>query len=87
MKKKLPVKIVILQRGWVYVGRFLQKGERCQLTDAKCIRQWGTTKGLGQLVPGPTDETILDPAGTVTFHELTSVAILDVEEKGWAKHL
>lgn len=83
-----PVRIVILQRGWVFVGRYtkLKNGER-RLDNAQCIRVWGTTKGLGELVKGPTSSTHLDPSGTVRFHHLTEVGTLDAEEAGWAKHL
>lgn len=79
------VKIAILQRGWVFVGRFSKVGQDCKLENAHIIRQWGTTKGLGELVNGPTSKTILDEAGTVEFNELTIVALVQVDEKGWAK--
>lgn len=77
------IKIVILQRGWVYIGEFSQEGQKCTLTNASSVRFWGTTKGLGELVSGPTDKTRLDKAGTVTFHELTVVGIIDVEDAKW----
>ena len=41
--------IVILNRGWVVVGNYYEKGDDCTLTDASVIRAWGTTKGLGEL--------------------------------------
>lgn len=83
-----PVRIVILQRGWVFVGRYtkLKNGERI-LDHAQCIRAWGTTKGLGELRNGPTPSTRLDPSGTVRFHYLTEVGTLDAEESAWQKHL
>ncbi len=83
------VRIVILQRGWIYVGRYVKIDETEHiLENAKCIRIWGTTKGLGQIVSGPIDgKTVLDDAGTVRFHPATVVATLDCEEKEWAKHL
>lgn len=86
-KKSLSgnVKIVILQRGWVFVGRFTKNGSDCVLENAHCIRQWGTTKGIGELVNGPTPSTKLDGAGTVRFNELTIVAAIDASEDGWKK--
>lgn len=78
-----PVKIVILQRGWVFVGRFKKSGSDCVLENALCIRQWGTTKGLGELVNGPTSKTVLDDSGTVRFNELTVIAMVDCNESGW----
>lgn len=79
-----PVKIAILQRGWVFVGRYSKTGSNCKLNFAYCIRQWGTTKGLGELVNGPTDKTVLDNAGTVRFHELGIVALIDCDDSKWS---
>lgn len=77
-------RIVIAQRGWVFVGRWSQDGEMVTLTDAKNIRTWGTTKGLGELAQsGPTTATVLDPAGTVRLHILGVVATLDTEVTEW----
>ena len=69
------VKIVLLQRGWVMVGRFERKGSDCKLSNASVIRNWGTTKGLGEIAEdGPTSSTKLDPTyGTVEFDYLTVV--------------
>jgi len=78
------VRIVILQRGWVMVGRWSQDGETVTLDDARVIRRWGTTKGLGELRSGPKPQTTLDPAGRVQFHILTMVASLDAEAAGWS---
>ena len=77
------IKIAVLQRGWVAIGRFSQDGDKFILTDASTIRYWGTTKGLGELVTGPTDKTKLDRAGTMTFERLTTVLLIDVEDKKW----
>ena len=57
--------IVVLDRGFVYVGSVTEYPDKIRISNAKCIRRWGTTKGLGQLVTGPTDETVLDETGTV----------------------
>lgn len=77
-------RIVIAQRGWVFVGRWSQDGEQVTLTNAKTIRVWGTTAGLGQLaINGPTTKTICDPAGTVRMHILGVVATLDTQVTTW----
>lgn len=78
MKKDSPIKICILQRGWVMVGRFTRDGNDCTLTNASVIRIWGTTKGLGEIaLNGPTRDTILDSCGTARFDYLTTIAVLD----------
>lgn len=83
------IKIAILQRGWVMVGRFGQEGSNCYLEDAAVIRSWGTTKGIGEIaLNGPiADKTVLDKCGDVKFHELTAVAILDCNQDKWRKAL
>jgi hypothetical protein len=89
-KKKAPanksdIRIVILQRGWVYVGRYSQDGEDCRLDGASNIRVWGTTKGLGQLATsGPLPGTTLDPCPPLRFHELTVIATIDCDPARWA---
>ena len=77
-------RIVIAQRGWVFVGRWTQDGDNITLTDASVIRTWGTTKGLGELaLNGPTSKTVLDPVGTVRLHQLGVVASLDTAVSSW----
>ena len=79
------IKIVILQRGWVYVGRFTREGNDCKLTNASCIRTWGTTKGLQELVNGVTSKTVLDKCnGVVEFDWLTVVHTISVNKEKWA---
>ncbi len=78
-------RIAILQRGWVFVGKYSQSGDQCCLDNAQVIRRWGTTKGLGELRKGPLAETKLDPAGHVAFHALTVVATVSVDAEAWAK--
>ena len=80
-----PIKIVILQRGWVMIGRFERNGSDCKLHDAHVIRQWGTKQGLGELAgKGPLEKTILDKCyGVVEFDYLTVVALISVEESKW----
>lgn len=62
---KLGCNIVVMDRGWVYVGVVTIRGDNVLLTNARNIRKWGTTKGLGELVNGPTPSTVLDPVGEI----------------------
>lgn len=84
-----PTKIVILQRGWIMIGRLERNGSDCKLHNASVIRNWGTSKGLGELAQGgPTSKTLLDKChGVVEFDYLTVVASLSVEESKWANVL
>ena len=86
--KNSNIKIVILQRGWVMIGRWSQDGDMCTLEDTRVIRRWGTTDGLGQLaIHGKQEETKLEKTGNVTFHMLTTIAIIDVDDKLWDSEL
>jgi hypothetical protein len=83
----IPTKkqIVILNRGWVVVGDFSNKGDDCTLQNASVIRTWGTDKGLGQLAEqGPLTNTKLDPCPNVHFSKMTMVARMDVNESKWS---
>ena len=78
------IKIVVLQRGWVYIGRFERNGNDCKLHNAYNIRSWGTTKGLPELVNGATTSTKLDKCeGVVEFDYLTIVHTITVNQKSW----
>ena len=79
-------KIVILPSGWVFVGNWQEHGSRVILTEAFCIRKWGTTNGIGELaIKGPLKDTILDPAGTVSFQLGSEVATLECQTNNWTK--
>ena len=78
------IKIVVLQRGWIYIGRFERIGNDCKLHNAYNIRSWGTTKGLPELVNGATSSTKLDKCeGIVEFDWLTVVHTITVDSKSW----
>lgn len=78
------IKIVVLQRGWVYIGRFERIGNDCKLHNAYNIRVWGTTKGLCELVNGATKDTKLDKCeGVVEFDWLTVVHTITVDQIKW----
>jgi hypothetical protein len=78
------IKIVVLQRGWVYIGRFERVGNDCKLHNAYNIRTWGTTKGLPELVNGATKDTKLDKCeGIVEFDYLTVICTITVNSQKW----
>lgn len=83
------LKIIVLQRGWVMVGRLDRIGSECKLHNASVIRNWGTTRGLGEIAQnGPTSSTRLDKTGgLVEFDYLTVVCAISCEEIRWLNHL
>lgn len=64
-KRDLGTQIVVADRGFVYVGKVVVEGDFATITNARNIRKWGTTKGIGELVGGPTSDTVLDSVGEV----------------------
>jgi hypothetical protein len=82
--KPTKKQIVILNRGWVVMGDYSEKGDECTLVNACVVRKWGTTNGLGELAEkGKLPNTVLDPCPNVHFHKMTSVARMDVNESNW----
>ena len=83
------IKIVVLQRGWIVVGRLERKDTQCKLHNASVIRIWGTTNGLGEIAEGgPTSSTKLDKCrGIVEFDYMTVVLTIDCEERKWQNKL
>ena len=77
--------IVVLERGFVYVGDAVTDGTWCTITNASNVRRWGTSKGLGELAAsGPLPNTKLDPAGTVKAPMRSVIAMLSCEAARWA---
>lgn len=83
--------IVTMQRGFVWVGDVESDGKYVTIRNGNIIRRWGTTKGLGELVNGPTENTILDPGPkgvrVVTCLESAIIQALDVDKEAWAGKL
>ena len=81
---KGDTKIVVLDRGFVYVGKVSYDGDFLMIHNAHNIRVWGTTRGLGELVNGPTSSTKLDKAGTVRAPMRAVIFTLDVIGAKWS---
>lgn len=80
------LQIVIMDRGFVFVGDVSIDGEWVVISNAKNVRRWGTTKGLGQLaVEGPQPETKLDMGGTVKAPLRSLVGLIKCEASSWTK--
>jgi len=76
--EKQKRKIVIAVSGFVFVGIYAREDGMVKLTDASCIRVWGTTAGLGQLaVQGKQKDTVFDYCGCVGIPVGSVVAEID----------
>lgn len=71
--------IIVIEGRWNIVGRTIEHGDgSLTIEDAHVIRVWGTTAGLGELaLNGPTEQTVLDPCGTV--HVPARAVLLKIE--------
>lgn len=77
------IKIVVADRGFVYVGFIEESDKFVILRHAHNIRVWGTTKGLGELVGGPLSSTKLDKVGEVKIPIRAVISIISVEGGKW----
>jgi hypothetical protein len=85
---KNPVRIVIGQRGWVWVGRVEVTPSEVVIHGARVVRRWGTERGLAQIaIEGPTSSTVLDDPATVRMHVLAIVGQVDCREAAWTSSL
>jgi hypothetical protein len=81
------LRIVILHRGWVVVGRVTQTPDEVTIHNASVVRVWGTTKGIGEIaLNGPNSKTVLDPCGTMRVHPLAVVGTVDCAQEKWNGH-
>lgn len=74
--KDLGQNLVILDRGFVYVGNVTEFSDRIRITDAKNVRYWGTKNGLGELRNGPLPETKLDDCGEAIAYTKAVIAMI-----------
>lgn len=82
--KARPTQIVVADRGFVYVGLVALDGGWVVVREARNIRYWGTTRGLGQLaLEGPAATTRLDPVGTVRIPGRAVISLIDTEAALW----
>ena len=76
--------IVVLDKGFVYVGTLITGAKFITIENAQCVRRWGTTKGLGQLaLEGPQSNTRLDDACTVRAPEGELKHFIICEGESW----
>ena len=69
-------RIIVADRGWVFVGDCEDMPDgSVTIRNARNIRRWGTTAGLGQIVTGPTSQTQHDACGTVRCTPIVQIAV------------
>lgn len=69
-------RIIVADRGWVFVGDCTDEDDgSVTIRNAKNIRRWGTSSGLGELVNGPLENTKVDDYGTVRCTPIVSIGV------------
>jgi hypothetical protein len=78
------LQIAVLDRGFVYVGLCADADGTLTIANARCIRRWGTTAGLGQLATtGPTEATKLDAPCTIHAPMSAVIHLIDCTPVAW----
>ena len=73
-------RIIVADRGWIFVGACADNADgSVTITNARNIRRWGTSKGLGELQNGPLQNTVADTYGTVRVTPIVQIAVIG----GW----
>lgn len=82
--EQITTHIVVLDRGFVYVGTPIWSEDKAFLTlsQARNIRIWGTSKGLGELVNGPLSKTVLDEVGQIIVPSRAIIHLI-ICKKNW----
>lgn len=76
--------IVILDRGFVYVGDVTVEDDWVTVRNGANVRRWGTQKGLGELASkGPTKSTELDPVPELRAPMRALIALIACEPSAW----
>ena len=64
-------RIVVAAHGWVCVGNCVDNEDgTITIRNALNIRNWGTERGLGELINGPLSSTVADEYGTIKIKPL-----------------
>ena len=79
--------IVVVDRGFVYIGFCSHEGDDLRITRCRNVRYWGTDAGLVQLInDGPTPKTKIDAEQkSVYLPRRAVISIHPVEVSAWKK--
>lgn len=80
-----PLQIAVLDRGFVYVGHCVIADGVLTIIEARNIRRWGTSAGLGELATkGPRRDSKIDPTGTVRAPLSALIHLIDCDQDAWS---
>jgi hypothetical protein len=81
------IKIVVIERGFVYVGRVEVGDGELMIHSARSLIRWGSSQHLGELVDGPLAETKLGAKCTVRVRDGQVIHTIEVDQNAWHKHI
>lgn len=83
------IKIAVLPRGFVYVGRITDLADQRELLirGARNIIKWGTSRHIAELANGPLTDTKLGNAATVRVLLPQDIHIIEVNQDAWKQHI
>jgi hypothetical protein len=82
-----PIKIVVIERGFVYVGRVQQNDGEVVIRGARSLIRWGSSNHLGELVNGPLENTKLGDPCVVRVREAQIIHMIEVNQDAWDQHV
>lgn len=86
-KETGPIKIAVLQRGFVYVGHVSRDDDLVTIRNARCLIRWGTTKHLAELANnGPLPEARLGDRCTIEAFLPQVIYTIPVSQEKWNEH-
>jgi hypothetical protein len=77
------IKIVVLERGFVYVGEVTELDDGIRVENARNIIRWGTSRHIAELVNGPLEDTRLGDVCSFKAYTHSVIHMLDVESEKW----
>lgn len=77
------IKIIVLERGFVYVGQVKEELSHTVIHNARAIIRWGTTKHLGELTNGPLENTKLGDRCTINVKDSKIIHTIEVNQNAW----
>ena len=79
--------VVVLDRGFVYVGEVRREGDMYVMPAGRNIRYWGTDKGLHQLVTsGPTKDSKIDAPALVRIPARALISLHATDGALWKNY-
>ncbi|MDH5523115.1 MAG: hypothetical protein OEY01_03840 [Desulfobulbaceae bacterium] len=83
---KDDIRIVVLDKGFIFCGEYEQRGDRILVRRAVNIKKYGTEKGLGSLRADPESPT-LNAWGIIDAPKKSEILTIYCNKEKWEPHL